>query len=305
MRSAEDYKVAYLLMVHKYPKQVRRLIERLRFPGGEFWVQVDAKSDLESFRRELSGIPAVHFVEKRCNGDWGWFPFVQANIEGIKAIATSGYEFDHLVILSGQDYLLCRNQDLIFLLSENRESSFVPHSRVTDQANAHLQERVSKYHMPLPGKKKIVYPYTVDQIGKRTINYILRLSNKYPLPRTIPGNRAFYFGSNWLRFSQKAVRFILHELAVEPAYIEFFRSAFLSEEHFFHTLLLNATEEDRGPIINSNFTFCHWKRAPELYPVPLGMVDLDLILNSGDLIARKFDENFDSEILDYLDRQFA
>jgi hypothetical protein len=305
MHNVENYRVAYLLMVHKFPKQVRRLVERLNFPGSVFWIQVDAKSDIECFVREMSGLPNVNFVRNRCNGDWGWFPFVQANIEGIRAIDGSGYDYDHLVILSGQDYLLCSNNDLVKLLSENRTSSFVHYTRVTDQSNGHLMERVSKYHIRLPKTKKIVYPYTENQVGKQAINFVLRTSGKFPLPRTIPGERALYFGSNWLRFTKKAVSFILNIIEAEPAYTAFFKSTFLAEEHFFHTLLLNATEEERGPINNTNFTFCHWKRAPELYPVPLGMNDLDLILNSGDLLARKFDQNFDQEIFDYLDRKFA
>jgi hypothetical protein len=120
--------VAYFLMVHKHPKQVRRLIERSNFPGSVFWVHVDAKSDMESFAREMSGCLNVHFVVNRCNGDWGWFPFVQANIEGIRAIEASGFDYDHLVILSGQDYLLCDNADLVQRLRENHTSSFVLHS---------------------------------------------------------------------------------------------------------------------------------------------------------------------------------
>jgi hypothetical protein len=305
MTNSDNYKVAYLLMVHKLPKQVRRLIERLEFEGSAFWIQVDLKADLESFKNELSGLKNIFFVENRCNGDWGWFPFVQANIEGIRAVQESGYNYDHLVILSGQDYLLCNNADWVKLLRENRESSFIHYMPVTSESNPHLFERVDKYHIRLPDKKKIVYPYSSSSLAKKLINGVLKLSRQYPLPRIIPGNRALYFGSNWMRFTKKAIAYMLERIDQEPEYVTYFKSTLLSEEHFFHTLLLNAKEEERGPIVNNNFTFCHWKRAPELYTVPLNMSDMDQLLASGDLLARKFDETFETEIFDYLDKKFA
>jgi len=301
----DNYKVAYLLMVHKYPQQVRRLIKRLHFEGSAFWVQVDAKTDISAYRKELGDLPNVFFVSKRYNGDWGWFPFVQANIEGILAIDKSGYNYDHIVILSGQDYLLCKNSQLIDLLSANRNSSFIHYTKITEDANGHLSDRVTKYHIKLPGKKKITYPYSSNELTKKIINRLLASTGRYPLPRIIPGNRDLYFGSNWMRLARKAVKYVLRCIEQEPAYLEYFKSTQLAEEHFFHTLLLNADEEQRGHIINTNFTFCHWKRAPELYPVPLGLSDLDHILASGDLLARKFDHTYDVAIMDSLDQKFA
>jgi hypothetical protein len=305
MVTCQSYKVAYLLLVHKLPKQVRRLIERLQFEGSAFWIHVDAKADAAHFVKELLGLENVYFIKNRFNGDWGWFPFVQANIEGIKAIDDSGYGYDHLIILSGQDYLLCNNADLINFLHNHRESSFVQHVPVTSELNPHVSDRVTKYHVKLPLKKKIVYPYSSKALSKRLINEVLNISGKYPLPRIIPGDRQLYFGSNWMRFTKKAVRFLIERINAEPDYTAYFKSTCLAEEHFFHTLLLNANEEERGPIINNNFTFCHWKRASELYPVPLNMSDIDNLLQSGDLLARKFDCDFETEILDFLDRKFA
>lgn len=305
MENSIDYKVAYLLLVHKQPAMVRRLIERLEFAGSRFWIQVDARADITVFTRELSGLKNVTFVQKRCNGDWGWFSFAEGNIEGIRAVQESGYPFDHLVILSGQDYPLCSNHDLIKKLSDNKTSSFIHYVKITGDNNAHLTERVSKYHIKLPLKKKIVYPYDSDQLSKKLINQVLGMTGAYPLPRVIPGSRDLYFGSNWIRLSNKATQYLLKVIDQEPEYVDFFKTTLLAEEHFFHTILLNAPEIDRGPIINTNLTFSHWKRAPELYPIPLKMSDIDDLLSSGDLLARKFDAAVTPEILDYLDRKFA
>ncbi|PWJ60462.1 core-2/I-Branching enzyme [Dyadobacter jejuensis] len=297
-----NYRVAYLLMVHKNSKQVRRLIERLDAKQAQFWIQVDLKVDLATFQRELEHMPQVHFVQNRKSGAWGRFGFVEGNLEGIRSIARSGYAYDHLVILSGQDYLLSSNEAILTLLAGNPLASFMHYTPVADTPDAHVAERMRKYHIYVPFNKKVVYPYDSPTPVKKLLNGALALSGQFPLPRTLPGERPIFFGSNWVRLSKKAVNYLLDTLEREPELIRFFRYTTLAEEHIFQTILLSGSEADRGEIINTNFTFCHWKRAPELYTVPLGMSDLDLILGSGDLLARKFDMSHNVELMDYLDR---
>lgn len=298
------HQVAYLLMVHKNPRQVRRLVDRLNYKTCAFWVHVDVKQDIHPFRRELEQLPNVFFVENRKDCSWGRFSFTEANIEGIKAIHQSGYLYDHLVILSGQDYPLCSNDLWLATLSANKGASLVHFQQVTDHVNPHTRERVLKYHIPFPGNKMIIYPYSSGHVTKRAINLLLRASRKYPLPRILPRNRDLYFGSNWIRLAPKAVSYFLETLEAEPEICRFFSTTSLSEEHLFHTILLSGTETERGKIINNNFTFCHWKRDPSLYTIPLNMSDVDLLFSSNDLMARKFDETYDVEILNYLDKNF-
>lgn len=302
---ADNYKVAYLLLVHRNPAQLRRLIERLQCKEATFWIQVDIKSDISLFEKELQGIDNIHYVGERRDGGWGTFSFLELTIEGIKWVAQHSTGYDHLVLLSGQDYPLCHEREIVHRLKENRDASFIHYTEVTPDCNPHVLERISKYHIKIPWNKKIIYPYDSNNLDKKIINQLLKLTDQFPLPRILPGKRKLYFGSNWVRLSKKAVDFFFQTLKEEPEIMSFFKYTTLSEEHIFQTILLNADETQTGRIINTNFTFCHWKRAPELYTIPLGMPDLDLILSSGDLLARKFEQGHDAEILDYLDNRFA
>jgi hypothetical protein len=299
---ADNYRVAYLLLVHKNPAQVRRLIERLQSKEATFWIQVDIKSDISIFEKEFQGIHNVHFVGERRDGAWGSFSFLELTIEGIKWVAQHSTGYDHIVLLSGQDYPLCSERNIVNHLKEHKEASFIHYMEVTATCNPHVMERFSKYHIRIPMNKKIIYPYDSPNLNKKLINLLLQTTGKFPLPRVLPGARKLYFGSNWVRLSKKAVDFTIQTLHNEPEILSFFKYTTLSEEHLIQTLLLNADEAQTGPIINTNFTFCHWKRAPERYTIPLEMSDLDLILSSGDLLARKFDQDHDAEILHYLDQ---
>jgi hypothetical protein len=77
----------------------------------------------------------------------------------------------------------------------------------------------------------------------------------------------------------------------------FFKQSFIPDEIFYQTILLNATETERGKIINENLTFTHWDRPDELYPNPLDLDDLHRLNASSKLFARKFDSRLSKDLL--------
>ncbi|WP_234736905.1 beta-1,6-N-acetylglucosaminyltransferase [Tellurirhabdus bombi] len=293
-------RLVYLLLVHTLPQQCRRLIERLQSSASTFWVHVDAKSDQSVFCRELQGLP-VRFVQKRYHAQWGRYTFVEAKLAGIQEIIDSQQLFDQLIILSGQDYPLVSSEAISTHFSAYPNCSFVHHVPIT-QLEANMHDRVSKYHFYLPLNRAIIYPYDNGGWLKKRINAAIRLSGQFPLPRPALLGYPFYFGSNWVRLSWKATNYLLKKVASFPEIATFFRRTLVSDEFFFQTLLLNASEEERGIIINSNCTFTHWNRPPEAYQTPLSMNDLESSLTSQCLFARKFNELYDKKLLTWLDQ---
>ncbi|MFT4031051.1 MAG: beta-1,6-N-acetylglucosaminyltransferase [Siphonobacter sp.] len=298
----KEYKIAYVILVHKLPAQARRVVERLSGYESKFWIHVDTHSDIKLFEKEFSLLPNVAFIKKRYHTRWGHFDFVRAYLQSIREIKYTGYKYDHLIFLSGQDYPLVSRQTLINFLAQNRSKSFVHFTKMNRTEHDHLWERLEKYHLFLPYNQGLKYPYQSEQPLKRITDFVFKSTGLFTLPRRVPLNMEPYFGSNWVRLTPKAADFVLSIIENNPKIQEFFNHMLLSDEHFFQTLLLNATEEERGEIVNHNFTFTHWKRPSEWYSVPLGMRDLELLKNSGDFFARKFDETYDRTILNWFDK---
>ena len=300
---AQRHRIAYFFLAHRFPKYLRKLIERLTAPNVTFWVHIDTKSDEAEFVKELAGLP-VTFIGERHYCRWGYFGFVKANLAGIRQIVRSGQPFDHLVILSGQDYPLMGNEDIRNQLRAKPESSFI-HYVPLYKTNPHLADRYEKYHLFLPNNKAVIYPYDSPGVLKRLVNNGLRLSGQFPLPRKVPFNYELYFGSNWIRLSYKAARYIVNFTELNKEMERFFSTTLNSDEVFFQTILVNAPEAERGLLENNNLLFCHWHRSPDLYPSALTMADKDSLLSSQRLFARKFDPVQSAELLDWLDRNTA
>jgi hypothetical protein len=73
----------------------------------------------------------------------------------------------------------------------------------------------------------------------------------------------------------------------------------VSDEHFFHTILLNSPLRDR--IVNDDLRYVDWSGHGGERPAILRSSDVGAIRASGQLFARKFDVTVDARVLGLLD----
>ena len=98
----------------------------------------------------------------------------------------------------------------------------------------------------------------------------------------------------------RSVAEYVHEFTqLNPAYVRFFKHAFVPGELFFQTIVLNSPF--RETIVNDNLRFIDWPEKPG--PTILRVERLSRLLESGKLFARKFDSTVDAAILDALDQE--
>jgi hypothetical protein len=98
-------KIAYIILAHKYPDQLIRLIERLDSDNTSFFIHVDKKTAEADYRKmlDLRTRKNVHFI-KRYNITWGSFGLISATLKGIQAVLASTSPCDYAFLLTGQDY---------------------------------------------------------------------------------------------------------------------------------------------------------------------------------------------------------
>lgn len=296
------HRLAYLIFAHRYPQQLRRLTDRLRAEGSHCWIHVDASVPLDTFTPLFAGQSDSTFLHQRYHCRWGDSGLTTAMLAGITEVHRSGIPYDHLLVLSGQDYPLVPTDTIVRFFSENPGVSFVHRADMDETNNAHLLSRVEQYHFRLPFNQILRYPGEPRQHPVKALaGTLLKASGRLPLPRVLPGKLKHHFGSNWLRLAPVAVEYLVRYAAQHPEILRYYQTAWVPEEHFFHTILFNAEEADRGRIIPDCLTYSHWHRPEAMYGVPLGMQDLPALQQSGELFARKFDITADSAILDALD----
>lgn len=296
-------KITYLILVHRYPKQVRRLIQRLYTEHTAFLIHVDRRVDIALFQQELRDINTVRFIVSRHVSKWGSGGIADAFLSGFREILSSDFKTDYVIVLSGQDYPLRSNEQIQQFFTLNLGKNFVYYFPMpgVSEYRGEWNDRINRYHFTFRGESYIYPPYTVPTTVKGWIKHVLfalyffrkRVHPKYLKP---------YGGSTWSMLTVEAARYIVKFLDDHPDFMEFHKHSVCSDEMVQSTILLNSPPVIRDTIVNKDLRYCDWTPRPrEPCPATLTSTYFPILVASDALFARKFDETVDSKILDLID----
>jgi len=274
--------IAYLIMVHRYPGQFKRLFRAIYHPANYYLVHVDKRSgvglqtEIQDF---LSGFAGASLLKSE-SALWGGYSLVDAELRGIEELFKISPKWEFFINLSGQDFPLKSQARIQDFLRRNKGKDFI---KVSNQSKVRPDtlSRVQNY---------------VFEFGDR----IIRTSIKRPYLRGVTP----YIGNQWMILSRKFCEFVCYSPDVER-FKEFYRHTFIPDEAFFQTLIMNTSY--KGTIVNDDKRIIDW--------VPLGTIklrprdftskDAEFLLASRGLFARKFDETVDPRILSILESNLS
>lgn len=278
-------RVAHLILVHKSPRQVGRLIQRLQHPSARIYIHVDGKSPIEPFRSALlgTGTSNVEFIAYRYRINWSAFSMVEATLNSLKHIvAVEKYDFVNL--LSGEDYPLKSSSEFHSFLTNHRNKSFMEFQKSRDLWWEEAQIRFRRYYL--------------NDFTWKGKYFLEKVVNKLARPRRLPEGIAIVGKSQWFTLAVSHLMYIL-ENEKELYYLKrFFRYSWAPDEFFFQTLLYNSPY--REEIINNNLRYINWdngKSSPKI----LTTEDLPVLKASGKFFARKFNLDVDTTVMDRID----
>ncbi len=283
-------------MAHKNEEQLKRLVERLNDPISSFFVHIDNKASVNSFRKSLKGWKNVHFID--CvRTDWGSFGLVEATINALKTIKHTGINYERISLLSGQDYPIKSNEDINNFFKTSSHTVFMEHYTLPNYGkwtSGGGMYRIDKYFLGIHPSKKFI---------AKTVNF---LSIFLPLiKRKLPKPLKPFAGSQWWTIDMNALEYILKYIEDNPEYVAYHQFTFAPDELFFQTIIMNAADEKLiKSIKNDNLRYMKWESSSAAHPKTLLKKDINDISKSDALFARKFDASTDKEILEIIDHKF-
>lgn len=275
-------KIANIIMAYKDPEQIEKMITAMRHPDMYFFIHLDKKIAAKPFEY-LVKMDRVHFIGNRVLCNWGGFSFVRAVIRSLEEVLKSGGDFDYYNLMSGQDYPIKSVQQIVSFLEENKGKSFISYDEdhQTDWWS-HAVSRYQNYHFTdLTFKGRYVF--------QRMLNAIMP-KRKFPLPIKLYGSSV----SSWWTLHAPCARYLVDFANREQQLNEFMNYTWGADEFFYATILMNSPYKDS--IVNDNLRLIKWAEG-SANPVILKQKDLNSIVASDKLFARKFDINIDPKIL--------
>jgi core-2/I-Branching enzyme len=276
-------KIAHLILAHKNPAQLQRLIDNLDHPDFGFFIHIDAKSDASLFDpvfRKKNVFP----LRKRTKIYWAGYGTIQAILNGFNEIPQ---DYSYINVISGQDFPLQPADYIYRYIADRNGKEFITCESIdgTGPTWGDVSSRVRKYNLVnwrIPGK------YRLEQWMNRLLP-----PRKFPMDHEIVGR------ANWFTLTMPAVQYLLQFLKAHPELIRYYKYCWGADEFIFSTILYNSHFR---PQIIDNLLYSDWPKN-EGHAKTLGTADFDTLKRSDKLFARKFDMDVEPKILDLLEER--
>ncbi|HEY4109286.1 beta-1,6-N-acetylglucosaminyltransferase [Puia sp.] len=279
-------RIAHLILTHKNPQQLGRLINVLDHPNFDFYIHVDKKIDQAPFAF-LAQKKNVFFINNRVRIYWAGYGTIQATLNGFEEILQKKY--DYINVTSGQDFPLRTPDDIYTFIAERNGLEFITCQSIDDEWKD-AAPRIRKYHLinwHIPGKHRL------ESLTNIMLEKKLFPARKFPLDYKIVGR------SNWFTVTTAAVQYISGFLKQHPEIVRYFKLCWGADEFIFASVLYNSSFRDR---IRDSLVYVDWTGKTDGHPRILDVRDFEKMKASGKLFGRKFDQDTDSRIIDMLEQ---
>ena len=298
----------YLILAHKNPLQLGRMIERLDDGASKFFIHLDAKTPIEPFAACLEG-GHIRFIEPRERCVWGDFSIVRATIHLMEAASKEQGVF---ILMSGQDYPIQSQGYINDFLERNKEFDFIEIEPLEEKWKPKMvKDKLEHYHIlhsEERGNSNCYAPFRHCSVFQklRTLMHLLkgRLSVKNfkllcSLPKRIAPFERQYAGSQFWAFSERTFYAVLNYIREHKAALEgYYKYTSSPDEIYFHSVLMDLVAKDSTIKLKEQITYVNYFRKNNVFVSE----DFDkLTSEKGKLFARKFDTDIDIEILNKLD----
>ena len=298
----------YLILAHKNPLQLGRMIERLDDGASKFFIHLDAKTPIEPFAACLEGAH-IRFIEPRERCVWGDFSIVQATIRLMEAASEEQGIF---ILMSGQDYPIQSQGYINAFLESNKGFDFIEIEPLEEKWKPKMvKDKLEHYHIlhsEERGNSNCYAPFAHCSVFQklRTLMHLLkgRLSVKNfrllcSLPKRIAPFERQYAGSQFWAFSERTFYAVLNYIREHKAALEeYYKYTSSPDEIYFHSVLMHLVAKDSTIKLKEQITYVNYFRKNNVFVSE----DFDkLTSEKGKLFARKFDTDIDIEILNKLD----
>lgn len=274
-------KQAILIQCHHKPNLVNKIIQYLPVELFDVYIHIDKKSNIE---REICSGPNVFLCKKKIDVKWGRFSQVEASIALLNMVDETKYSYIHLI--SGADFF-AKDPNTLFRFFDSSDKEFIDHCK--------LPEEITWAHGGID-RYLVWYPqWIIDRPTNKSLRLLRVLYRDFILRTKVFRRRkwpvdCFYGGSGWFSISGNLVAWIKEYLRTHPEYISFFRHTLCADEMFFSTLVMNSPFADHTA--ENNMRYIRWNDRKTGGPATLTRTDVDDIITSDRMFARKIDDIF-------------
>ena len=284
-------KHAYLILAHNNFYTLKFLLKLLDNENNDIYIHIDKKTRNVPKEEILSVVQKsnLHWVTP-IKTYWGHSSLVNAELKLIKTAILNG-EYEYLHLISGVDLPLKKQSEIHKFFEDNKGKEFVGFSNFKNN----YEDRVKYYYWLQKYEKN-------SKITAKLQEILTKFQKILKVNRLKNSNINIQKGCQWVSITGDFAKYIIKQ---EEWIKRFFKYANCSDEMLIQTILINSPFAKNIYNKDDEYKSClreiDWKRGN---PYIWKKEDKDILLNSNNMFARKFDENTDKEIMNIILENF-
>ena len=300
-------KIAYLILAHSDPNQLKRLVCALSVENKvSFFIHIDARQDIKCFKKEVSYLTNVFFIKEREEMYWAGNSICKAEKLLLKYALSSKTRFDRFVLLSGLDYPLWSNDkmrafykahpNIVYMKGYNLSKVSVPKK---------VPQRIETYHFrDLPIENAKLRHYIIG--GLMVLMNILPI-HKRKYIEEYDRQLSIYAGSQWFNIPRDCAEYLFERMN-DSNMCRYFSTSFAPDEMFVQTIIFNSKflnnaidclEDGIYPGLEK-ITCTHYIEYEGGQKV-FTLTDYDKLIKSGKMFCRKVQTGISNDLLNKID----
>jgi hypothetical protein len=284
-----NMKVANIIIAHRNPNQLLRLINQFDSKQFHNFVHIDGRCNINDYKAIVEH-PNVTMISPREKLVWAGYGFVKVALVALRMIRKEGnYIYSNLI--SGMDFPLRPTSEFYQFLVDQHNKGPVEFFEILGLDVWPGRHRFERFHL--------------TDVTIKGRYFAERWINKFIPKRKFWGGFVPYGRSAFFTASDKFVDYTLNYIDENPGLIRFLKTTWSPDEFIFNTLIMNSPFKDK---INKNdlghLRFIDWSDGL-VSPKVFCENDFERLKQSGMFLARKFDEAIDSVILDKLEKSIS
>ncbi len=291
MERADGLRHAYLITVHNKKAQLLNLLRLLDDPENDIYLHIDKKAQGFSEEELASAAPGsrVAFVP-RLDARWGSETFIDAILSLLALASREEHAFYHL--LSGVDLPLKPQAEIRAFFAEHAGEEFVSFERETAKPHV-IEGRIARWHWRRP-----VHPL-LKKLDRRLAPASAALQERLGVNRIRNAPFVFQKGGVWFSVTHALARYAVETM---PRYRAYYRHSSCADEIWLQTLVANSPFMEKRAFsgwddeMAASMRYVDWSGGGAS-PRTLTTADYDMLMDSGMLFARKFDDAVDADVI--------
>lgn len=302
-------KIAYLILAHTDPCQLKRLIEALYVENSTFFfVHVDAKQNIFPFKEALQDCFNCSLINRRIAINWGGYSLCEAERELLRESLNFNIKCDRFILLSGLDYPLWSNERMFEEYRNNPNKLYIKayNLSIIDTPKK-IPQRVQTYHFRDMSIKNM-------KLRRYIIGGLMRLMNFLPIKkkRVIQLDDRLWQvwgGSQWFNITRECASYVLDVMEHNNKLCKYFKTSLAPDELMIQTIIFNsqykkyadAFKED-GKYPGLEETSCthyiEYKNAQKVFTEN----DFEKLKDSGKMFCRKTQSGKSDILMNMIDK---